>query len=148
MSLSLENWVQNGWLVKHKTSPAEIKDLLGIADRDLKDCRRSGLSEDWQLGIAYNAALQSATAALACAGYRASRETHHYRVIQSLAFTIKADRKFIGELDSFRKKRNICDYERTGSVSEKEAHEMIDLARQLRKAVEKWIRQAKPALLG
>jgi hypothetical protein len=46
------------------------------------------LSPDWRLNIAYNAALQAATAALAAAGYRASREAHHCRAIQSLAFTI------------------------------------------------------------
>jgi hypothetical protein len=45
------------------------------------------ISEDWKLNIAYNAALQAATAALAAAGYRAAREQHHYRTIQSLALT-------------------------------------------------------------
>ncbi len=45
------------------------------------------------MSIAYNAALQTATAALAAAGYRATRDSHHYRVIQSLAFTIGADRE-------------------------------------------------------
>jgi len=39
------------------------------------------------VNIAYNAALQAAAAALAAAGYRASREQHHYRVIQSLRQT-------------------------------------------------------------
>jgi len=37
------------------------------------------------MNIVYNAALQAA--ALAAAGYRASREQHHYRVIQSLRQT-------------------------------------------------------------
>jgi len=41
------------------------------------------------------AALQSATAALAAVGYRAARESHHYRVIQSFAYTIGADENMI-----------------------------------------------------
>jgi len=86
--------------------------------------RPKGLSEDWQLAIAYNAALQCATAALAACGYRSSREAHHYRVIQSLALTIGADAKLVSRLDAFRKKRNIGDYERSGLVSEKEAEEL------------------------
>jgi hypothetical protein len=63
--MSLEDWLKNGWLVEHKTSQAEISELLAIADRDLSDCKARGLSADWKLNIAYNSALQAATAALA-----------------------------------------------------------------------------------
>ena len=93
--MSLEDWLSNGWLSAHRTSRQEIVELLGVADRDLADCRSKGLSADWQMNIAYNAALQSATAALAAAGYRPTRDSHHYRVIQSLAYTIGADSKRI-----------------------------------------------------
>ena len=137
--MSLEDWLQNGWLVKHKTSTQEIKDLLKIADRDIRDSQRPGLSEDWRLAIAYNAALQSATAALAATGYRASRVAHHYRVIQSLTFTLKLDQGLVDQLDSFRHKRNVSDYEQAGAVSEQEAKEMLSLARELRAGVESWI---------
>jgi hypothetical protein len=56
----------------------------------LRDCQISGLSADWQLNIAYNAALQVATVALAAAGHRAAKDAHHYRVIQSLTYTMPA----------------------------------------------------------
>ena len=92
MSMSLQNWLNNGWLTEHETSSHEVAALLAVADRDLSDCRTSGLSPDWQLNIAYNAALQAATAALAASGYRAVRKAHHYRVIQSLAHTISVSR--------------------------------------------------------
>lgn len=145
--MSLSDWVSSGWLVEHRTSPQEIADLLGVADRDLHDCTLKALSEDWQLAIAYNAALQSATAALAACGYRASRDAHHYRVIQSLVHTISADTKLVAQLDAFRKKRNIADYERTGLISATEAREMMALARMLRKHVEDWLRKNHPHLL-
>jgi hypothetical protein len=118
-----------------------------MADRDLVQSQTSHLSPDWQLNIAYNAALQAATAALAAAGYRAARQAHHYRVIQSLAFTIKADRGMIEQLDKFRKKRNIGSYERAGAVSELEVKEMLALASNLRAEVEKWLRSNHPKLL-
>jgi len=89
--MSLQNWLNNGWLTEHRTSLQEITALLAVADRDLSDCKTSGLSPDWQLNIAYNAALQTATAALAASGNRAVRDAHHYRVIQSLAHTIKKE---------------------------------------------------------
>ena len=63
--MSLKDWLNSGWLAEHKTSPEEIRNLLGVADRDLTDCRSVGLSADWRMNIAYNAALQAATAALA-----------------------------------------------------------------------------------
>jgi lactam utilization protein B len=92
-------------LIEHKTSPAEIAELLEIAKRDLADCNVEGLSADWKLNIAYNAALQVTTAALAACGYRASRDAHHYRVIQSLALTVGAHPSLVRKFDFFRKKR-------------------------------------------
>jgi hypothetical protein len=103
--MSLKDWLRNGWLVEHKTSAGEITELLALADRDLADCRVQGLSADWRLNIAYNAALQTSTAALAARGYRASREAHHFRVIQSLALTVEADAGLVRQLDLFRKKK-------------------------------------------
>lgn len=146
--MSLQNWEKNNWLVKHKPSAGEITQLLGIADRDLKDSQAVGLTDDWKLNIAYNSALQSATAALLACGYRASREMHHYRVIGSLAYTIDADADLINKLDKFRKKRNISDYEIAGAVSEGEAKEMLRLAKELRKDVAGWLEKAYSKLLG
>lgn len=145
--MSLRDWARNGWLSEHTTSLQEIADLLYVADRDLASCRAVGLTPDWQLGIAYNAALQLATAALAACGYRASREAHHYRIIQSLALTINLNRTLVLKLHQFRKKRNISSYERAGMVSDLEAKEMIELAEQLRKKVEQWLRENHPQLL-
>jgi hypothetical protein len=89
--MSLLDWERNGWLTAHRTSRNEIRDLLQVVERDLADSAAQGVSPDWRMNIAYNAALQAATAALAATGYRASREQHHYRVIQSLHDTIGAD---------------------------------------------------------
>jgi len=133
-------------LTEHVTSHQEITELLEIVDRDLKDCQASELSSDWKLSIAYNAALQAATAALAAAGYRAGREAHHYRIIQSLVHTIQAEASLINQFDKFRKKRNIGGYERAGATSDQEAGEMITLASKIRKDVEEWIRANHPSL--
>ena len=97
--------------------------------------------------IAYNAALQVATTALAAEGYRVARESHHYRAIQSFAFTLGCDKELIAQLDAFRKKRNISDYERAGSVSSKEALEMMGLAEGLRAKVVEWLGRVHPDLL-
>ena len=144
--MALEDWLRNGWLVEHKTSPAEIAELLAIADRDLADCRARGLSPDWRLNIAYNAALQASTAALAACGYRASREAHH-QSHSKLALTIGADVGLVRQFDMFRKKRNIGGYERVGTVSDQEANEMAVLAELIREDVKVWLAFHHPDLL-
>ncbi len=146
--MSLKNWQLSGWLVAHTTSPQEIADLLAVADRDLRDCMASGLSTNWRLSIAYNAALQAATAALAACGYRAVREAHHFRVIQSLVYTIGLEGKTVTQFDAFRKKRNIGGYERAGMVSDYEAYEMLSLAQKIRERVESWLKEKYPELLS
>src|SRR3990172_13109337 len=109
--MSLSDWERNGWLVSHATSANEIRDLLAVVDRDLADSAVAGISPDWKMNIAYNAALQAATAALAASGYRASRDAHHYRVIQSIRETVGANASVVATFDAFRKKRNITGYE-------------------------------------
>jgi hypothetical protein len=146
--MNLRNWLLSDWLTPHKTSPKEISDLFALIERDLTDCQTAGLSTDWRLNIAYNAALQAATIALAASGYRASRDSHHYRIIQSLAHTINASSGLIAHFDHFRKKRNIGGYERAGIASDQEAKEMLLLAMKIRDDVTGWLRATHPEFMG
>ena len=145
--MSLAEWERNGWLTAHRTSRNEIRDLLAVVERDLADSEAEGLSADWRMTIAYNAALQAATAALATAGYRASRDQHHYRVIQSLRETLRIDVQTVTVFDAFRKKRNVTGYERIGLVSDADADAMRALAVRLRDDVVAWIKKNYPDLL-
>lgn len=145
--MSLASWHRNGWLAPHRSSPQEVGDLLRATDRDLKDCNVTGLSADWRMNIAHNAALLAATAALAACGYRAVRESHRYLILQSLEFTIGANPVLLAQLDVFRKKRNLSGYEQAGVISEREAREMIQLALQVRNSVGAWLQANHPELL-
>jgi hypothetical protein len=145
--VNLRDWQKNSWLVEHTSSPEEIAALFTIVERDLANAKVAGLADDWRLNIAYNAALQAATAALAASGFRAAREQHHYRTIQSLALTIGWPAAKVDRTDRFRKKRNIGGYETAGVVSAQEAREMHDLAIGLRNDVLAWLRKRHPKLL-
>jgi len=137
--VSLSDWQKFGWLTTHQATPDEIRALFAVADRDLNDSDVIGLSADTQLGLAYNAALQLATAALAAEGFRAARDSKHLRTIESLAFTIQLDGAAVRRFDAFRRKRNISDYERAGTSSQGEATEMKTLARDLLRRVKAWL---------
>jgi hypothetical protein len=99
------------------------------------------------MNIAYNAALQAATVALAASGYRAARDQHHFRIIQSLRETIGMSAASVATFDAFRKKRNITGYERVGIVSDADAAEMRKLAIAIRDEVVAWMRTNHPDLL-
>jgi hypothetical protein len=49
-------------------------------DRDLADAAIPALSEDRRFATAYNAALQTAKMAIACAGYRVASVPGHHRI--------------------------------------------------------------------
>jgi len=99
------------------------------------------------MNIAYNAALQAANGALAAAGYRAARDQHHFRIIQSLRETIGAAPELVGTFDAFRKKRNITGYERVGAVSDADAAGMRELALSIRDDILDWLRRNHPQLV-
>ena len=139
--MTLAEWKKNEWLAEHSSSRQEIKHLFRLIERDLKDCRNKELSLDWRFHIAYNAALQCANAALAAEGFRAAKDSHHFRVIQSLKFTLEINDKTIRKFDVFRKKRNISEYDQAGSVSISELDEMIALADFLYKSASSWMKK-------
>jgi hypothetical protein len=99
------------------------------------------------MNIAYNAALQAAMMALAAAGYRASRDQHHYRIIQSLRETLGTEASTVNTFDMFRKKRNAAGYDRAGLVSDADAKAMRNLARRLKTDVVQWLMNHHPELL-
>jgi hypothetical protein len=146
--MTLSDWQKYGWLTPHQTSAREISDLLAVVERDLADSAADRVSADWRLNIAYNAALQAATIALAASGYRASRDQHHYRIIQSLRETIAAEEGVVMAFDAFRKKRNLGGYERAGVASDADAAEMRKLAITLRDHVMAWLEASHPELLA
>jgi hypothetical protein len=64
--MSLEKWVEYGWLRRGPTSPGEIKGLLGIVERSLSDSKVEAVSTDLRFIAAFNAALCIATTASVC----------------------------------------------------------------------------------
>lgn len=67
--MTLQKWLEFGWLRSHKSSKKEISDLLRIIDCDLNDAA-GNISADWRFGIAYNASLKLCTILLYAEGYR------------------------------------------------------------------------------
>ena len=86
---------------KHQTSKQKFR---AIVARDLQDAAIPALSEDRRFVTAYNAALQTAKMAIACAGYRVGAVPGHH------ALTFEAASLALGS-----QAKTLLDYPKKGS---------------------------------
>jgi hypothetical protein len=148
MRMTLKQWADNGWLRPHTTTPEEIENLFQIVVRDFKDAR-SGVSADWQFGIAYNAALKLCTILLYAEGYKAERNLQHYRTIQALPKILGSEKNDdVNYLDTCRAKRNTAEYDSVGVATDHDSEELIEFAESLRDEVIAYLRNNHSELLG
>ena len=146
--MSLEKWLEYGWLRREPSSASEIKALQGIVQRSLDDSRVEAISADLRFVASFTAALTAATIALRAAGYRTVTQTgHHTKIIESLELTIKADSKLVQKLKVFSNKRNKSIYDVAGAVSDQDLRELTKLANELQSQVTRWLRQTHPEFL-
>lgn len=146
--MSLEKWVEYGWLRREPTSPSEIRDLLGIVDRGLADSKIDAVSTDLRFIAAFNAALCAATTALRASGHRTVIQSgHHVKTMESLELTVNANSKLIQRFKTFNNKRNKSVYDVAGAVSDQELEAMVKLAVELKEEVAAWLQKFHPELL-
>ena len=122
--------------------------MRALVARDLADSKVAGLSADRRFATAYNAALQAANMAIACAGYRVTAKTGHHKVALDsvkLAFGSIAD-KYADYFDRCRRKRNVIDYTRSHVATDSEANEIVQQAFEFYQVVEGWIDSKFPTL--
>lgn len=146
--MPLKQLLAEGRLRPHRSSRREIRDLLRVADRDLKDSAVRAISIDLRFQTAYQAALQLATIVLASSGYRAVGQGHHWTTFNVLPDLLGQEFQEVTDyFDHCRGKRNLSDYDRVGEISEGEAGELLGEARKCRATVLVWLKRNRPALI-
>jgi len=146
--MSLEKWVEHGWLKREPTSPDEIQGLLSVVNRGLADSKVEAISTDLRFIAAFNSALAAATVALRASGYRtATQAGHHVRTIESLEFTLPDGQRFIQKLKVLSNKRNRSSYDVAGVVSDQDLQSAMKLASQLTKELQVWLKTEHANLL-
>jgi len=124
--MSLEDLYKFGKLEKYKTSPQEIKELFGVAQRCLKDAAQDSISFELRYISAYQAALAAGEALLCCFGYSAPKTNYHYMVWEGLRQVL--DGSFKDTLILFneaRSKRGDAFYDHADVTSETEFKEIF-----------------------
>jgi hypothetical protein len=101
--------------------------MRALIARDLADAGIAGLSADRRFATAYNAALQAANMAIACAGYRIMSKVGHHRVsLESAKLVLgKPMHKYADYFETCRRKRNTIDYTFSNVATETEATEIL-----------------------
>jgi hypothetical protein len=115
--------------------------MRALVARDLADAGIAGLSADRRFATAYNAALQAANMAIACAGYRVTAKTGHHKITfysANLALGSGAG-NYADYFETCRRKRNVIDYTRSHVATETEANEIVEKATEFGEFVEAWI---------
>jgi hypothetical protein len=144
----LGTWAAAGWLLPHKTSQQEIRDLWQIVERDLADAASGGISADWQYGIAYNAALKLCTILLYADGWKPAKGAMaHSRTLNALPHILGPKRRADADyLEGCRRKRNTVEYDYAGGATSQDADELIAFGHELRAEVLAWLKKKHPAL--
>jgi hypothetical protein len=124
----------------HQTSKQELDALRTVIDRDLRDAAVPGLSTDRSFATAYNAALQTAKMAIACAGYRVVGQGHHQVSFEAAELAIGVSvSALVNYFELCRRKRNMLDYDVANVVSDLEAAELLRKAREFKTELERWV---------
>lgn len=146
--MSLEQWRKNKWLMDVTPSAQAVRNLMGVADREIADASLEGISSDGSFDHSYDAVRCLCELALHVMGYTVAKgQWKHQRLIQSLQFTLGG--KWIEQidfLDRCRRKRHQSIYERSGVVQQGDADDLLATAELLRGDVRDWLRRNHPQL--
>jgi hypothetical protein len=130
----------------HRTSKRELDDLRTVIERDLSDAGIAGLSADRSFVTAYNAALQTAKMAIACAGYRVAGLGYHQVSFEAAQLAVGGHvSQLVAFFELCRRKPNTLDYDVANVVSDTEASEVLDKAMEFKQEVEAGIAANHPS---
>jgi hypothetical protein len=148
--MSLQSWLQIGHIAKHQVTVAEVRNLIGVVDRELADASVAGLSDDGRFTHAYDAALLLCKLALHASGFEVHKRApgHHALWINSLEFTLGKEHKAtVIHLSMSSKLRHTSLYDHAGVVQKQDADDLLEAARQLRANVLDWLRSQHSTLV-
>lgn len=147
--MTLKQFLAEGRLKPHRTSPKEVQDLIRVVDRDLKDASVTAISLDRRFITAYQAAFQLATIALAASGFRTTGAGHHWVTFKVLPELLGSEIRNLSDyFDQCRSKRNLSDYDRAGEISKDEAEELLREAKKFHAIVLDWLKAHHSRLLS
>ena len=141
--MSLERLIKEGRIHTFQATQEEITRAIEIARRDLtfaENILKENL--DWSYSIAYNAILQACRAYMFHLGYRPASTEAHKITFEFMNIIIEEPfKKSISYFDRVRKKRHRVIYDEVGLITEKEAKELLEMAKEFLSYIESKIKK-------
>jgi hypothetical protein len=125
---------------------AELDNLRSIVARSLKDVTAVGLSADYRFVMAYDAARTLSLLVVRAAGYRPRTVGGHYNTFLALEAADPGFAALSAYFDGCRMKRNQCEYDFAGGVTDTEANALLKSVNQFALDAEDWIKARYPQL--
>ncbi|GEM_PF-5725187 len=129
--MSLQKWLDSGFLRTAKPVAKDIAEKYRIAERNLRAASLEGQPDDIAFRLAYEAVVVVAQALLLADGYRPATTCSHYYSIESLEYTLGESRDKLILLQAMVKKRHISQYEMIDTISPGELKAMLKEARRI-----------------
>jgi len=128
-------------------SKAELDNLRSIVARSLKDVESAGLSADARFVMAYDAARTLSLLVVRATGYRPRTVGAHYNTFLALETADPAFAKLSAYFDGCRMKRNSCEYDFAGGITDTDAEGLLKTVQQFAVDAEAWITARYPHLV-
>ncbi len=126
------------------TSKVELDNLRSIVTRSLADVAAPGLSADTRFVLAYDAARTLSLIVVRSEGYRPRSVGGHYNTFLALEAADAAFAARSAYFDGCRMKRNDCEYDFAGGVTDTDAAGPLAAAQQFAAEAEAWVKKRHP----
>jgi hypothetical protein len=128
-------------------SKSELDNLRSIVTRSLKDVTAPGLSADARFIMAYDAARTLSLILVRASGYRPRSVGGHYNTFVALEAADSAFASLSAYFDGCRMKRNDCEYDFAGGVSETDTDGLLKAVQKFAVDAEAWVKTHHPHLV-
>jgi hypothetical protein len=129
------------------TSKAELDNLRSIVTRSLQDAVAASLSADARFVMAYDAARTLSLILVRSEGYRPKSLGGHYNTFLALQEADPTFTTLSTYFDGCRMKRNGCEYDFAGGVSDTDAEGLLKAVQQFKVDAEAWMKIHHPNLI-
>jgi hypothetical protein len=134
------------YVTAEPTSKAELDNLRSIVTRSLQDAVAPGLSADARFVMAYDAARTLSLFLVRSEGYRPKSVGGHYNTFLALQEADPTFAPLSAYFDGCRMKRNGCEYDFAGGVTDTDADGLLKAAQQFAIDAEAWMAARHPNL--
>ena len=134
------------YVTAEPTSKAELDNLRSIVTRSLQDAVATGLSADARFIMAYDAARTLSLILVRSEGFRPKSLGGHYNTFLALQEADPIFTTLSTYFDGCRMKRNGCEYDFAGGVSDTDANGLLKSVQQFKVDAEAWTKARHPNL--